>query len=1016
MDSNSDEQSYEEKQLLDVAATWKHNRSLYPGWVVLPPQNRRNLWEKTKDWIPHVEKHHDELKLGDQVWVFEELIWRLQRCLRPISSVLENESSAVFQEAQESDWIEGASRKALRRWIRIGLALIQTHRWRGEYGKLNATVRVLKSHVEPFPDLKAQLQYELALHDLGQGDKAAVTDRVETWDVPESLPFWKIKRAGLLIELGNSREALNEIDEALVRIRRSNGGKNPSYGALSKEGFALLIRDLTRRANQEANSSSVDRWTELANYRADVRTQVEDLMEQVQSGSPGLPDESYVFEDPLTGLYSGRFSFGGDGVHEAIRPGYDLASYFEIGGISLLYHSPQLGGISGTLPELKSLPKWLRGAYPWYTLSLLIRMNKPSDAVDVLGYHLAFGPSERSEGGWNELYRRAQSRAETCLRNLEDLYGRYENPTHKYIKRYEANLGLLSLLVPFLSNEVIEESLKLTIQVYLNEKNGRLRMEMRHLFRNLLKWISRSSLERHLLDLLQFPENNFLTRRCDPFQVSTLHPLRSVSSRSEVEDTDRKHKYDRGSLNGRIEELIRGLDYFLDPLDSDSGRRDTDWYSVERILWRLLRLRQADCLNGEQIDQVVDQVWKDEFTVQRLLSETGLEIDQLLNFPDTSTDGDAYNERIISIVRGVIKGLNHRGKFYGNVDGPNDKQVQAVINTTKPRDPVERRSMNAEDRLWIPWTPEELEPILEWMQGKLESIDGHRLGPITQIDLLDQIPFGTDSDEALKRLSKFVVRTGIPAIQSDESTTEEPSTVFEDRLVELVETMVERGLPARSAVASLYRIGRKDEDTIRDWVNEGLWHQEYTVQIDSAEAVYRFCVSQEGDPEDKAKLLEALIRNVLSLATRGQGALEGVLRWLQRCIRDAPQAVKARPYSDLGTVLLYVKERKHPPDERERIEAQNDKVRDQLSRWIQQRVQSIQLGIWLSRVMVENENGTVIKVDGTDEPIDISELTRKLAEIHPHPQVLRTFNETVEEAGLQDTFETKSAPQRSTST
>ena len=187
-------------------------------------------------------------------------------------------------------------------------------------------------------------------------------------------------------------------------------------------------------------------------------------------------------------------------------------------------------------------------------------------------------------------------------------------------------------------------------------------------------------------------------------------------------------------------------------------------------------------------------------------------------------------------------------------------------------------------------------------------------------------------------------------------------------------------------------------------------HQGFDVQIDAAEAVYRFCVVPDGNTEGKTRLLGILIRNVLSLATGRQGAFEGVVRWLQRCVRDAPNAIGPQQYSDLCTILRVVSDHMNPPTYRERIEARNDMERKQLGRWIQQRVQSARLGVWLTKIKDESGDDVLIGEEGPMESIGIADLTKRIAERYRHPQIVRAFNKTVEEAGLEETFNSLRSP------
>lgn len=1006
-DSNREERSHEVKQILNAADKWRHNRRLYPGWVVLPPQNRRKLWRKTERWIAYVEENLLELKYGERIWVLEELIWRIQRCLRPLEEIFRVETSKVFYEGCESKWLEEADQQDLRRWARIGLALLTSHRWNGEYSEFGKTSTVLSTHLESFPDLQAQFEYEHALQELGQGDTKAVSDRLDAWEIPDSLPFWKIKRAGIRIETGNASDGLQEISDALKRIRQSSTDKLPSFSAASKEGFALLIRDLTRRANNDARPLDVDRWTALANYRADVRAQVEELMEQVQSSSPGFSEGSYVYEDPLTGLTSGRFSFTErEDTDQVTRAGSELAAYFERGGIPVLFHFPQQE-IAGPISELKSLPRWLRGAYPWYTLSLLTRIQRVSDAHRDLGYHLKYGPVR---GNWVALHEKTQSRAQACLDNLEQLRERYESLTHELIARYNLNLGIIELLLPFISDAKREKVLELAVGIYFNEKSGHLRERVRNLFQQTLKWVSRSSLSHHLPDLLRLPEVNYLTRSCDPFEYGTSNALKRARSTSEEQSIDTKGQVAIESLDERVDELLRSLDFVLSPIHSKSKYSDTDWGVAEMILWRLLRLRQAGLLGENQIKRTVQLVWDEESVVHRLVSETDLKIDQLLALVDNPSVEEVDTGQILEIAKRTVMWLGYRGKVFTDEDkpSPNLKQLRAVVNTSKPTDPLEKRGQRVRTQLWISWKPEDLVPFLDWIEQKISSVQSHRLGSISQVDLIEEIPFGNDNKLILKRLPRFITRSCIPAVQSSSSKGEETGESFPSRLAEVVQAMVEKSLPARSALSSLHRIDQIDVETIQASVNEGLGHQERNIQIDAAEAVYRFCVDAKANREEKVRLLDVLIRNVLSLATRGQGALEGVVRWLHRCIRDTEDILTQHHHSALITLLRYVSERVNPPGERERVEAQSKEDWEELTRWLEKRVQSVQLGIWLARAQLQNASEDGVEADSADA--QIVELTNNIALQHPHPEILRVYDEIAEEADLTDLFDREALP------
>jgi hypothetical protein len=384
-----------------------------------------------------------------------------------------------------------------------------------------------------------------------------------------------------------------------------------------------------------------------------------------------------------------------------------------------------------------------------------------------------------------------------------------------------------------------------------------------------------------------------------------------------------------------------------------------------------------------------------------------LKIDQMLSLVDTNMQ-EIDLDRISMATKRVVRCLNYKGNVLENEEKPNIRQLLGVINTSEPQDPKEKREVEIESRTWVSWTPDDIEPILEWVEGTIESVNGHRFGPITQTDQLGKLPFGTDLDEEVRKAPVFVAKACVPSLRRGAVSDRDSHSDFEDRVVDLVHEMIDNGIPARSALSSLYRLDRVDEQVIRESVNEGLMHQEFSVQIDAAEAVYRFCIVPS--VEGKSRLLDVLIRNVMSLATGRRGAFEGVVRWLQRCVRDAPNAVGPQQYSDLCTLLRVVSDHMNPPTDRERVEARNDKERKQLSRWIQQRVQSAKLGVWLTKIRDQSDGDALIKDKRPVESTNCAELTNRIAEMHPHPRIVRAFNGTIEEARLEDTFDSLQPP------
>src|SRR5579872_543647 len=68
----------------DLVGRWRHNRKLYPGWVIAPPDNRDTLWNYTRNWIePILSKAKSVSPSRALVWL-QELTWRCEMCLIPM--------------------------------------------------------------------------------------------------------------------------------------------------------------------------------------------------------------------------------------------------------------------------------------------------------------------------------------------------------------------------------------------------------------------------------------------------------------------------------------------------------------------------------------------------------------------------------------------------------------------------------------------------------------------------------------------------------------------------------------------------------------------------------------------------------------------------------------------------------------------------------------------------------------------------------------------------------------------
>ena len=84
-------------QVRQTLHVWKHNRMLYPGWLVFPSgEEREKLNGRTEDWEPRILRVFPEMEIVERLGAIHELVWRREILLQPISPTLESAAEAVL--------------------------------------------------------------------------------------------------------------------------------------------------------------------------------------------------------------------------------------------------------------------------------------------------------------------------------------------------------------------------------------------------------------------------------------------------------------------------------------------------------------------------------------------------------------------------------------------------------------------------------------------------------------------------------------------------------------------------------------------------------------------------------------------------------------------------------------------------------------------------------------------------------------------------------------------------------
>ena len=245
-------------QLKEVIAQWKETRFSYPGWVIAPKEKRENIWASTNNWFDYVSKNDKLPEALDLEFAFE-VNWRSERCLCPIwnnnAELFEDviakywpfqknppgEASIVCSDEKHKnlDWKE-----IQNMWLHLSLAMLRFYREEGMFLKW-------KLSSQKFNDLnkylskeqKAFLRYERVLYVLFELDIPKAKSELASWPQDFSIPFWEAKRAGLLAELGQTKEAEAIIERSLQEVRKKLNLKPVStdYSLVSEEASIMVL-------------------------------------------------------------------------------------------------------------------------------------------------------------------------------------------------------------------------------------------------------------------------------------------------------------------------------------------------------------------------------------------------------------------------------------------------------------------------------------------------------------------------------------------------------------------------------------------------------------------------------------------------------------------------------------------------------------------------------------------------------------------------------------------------------
>lgn len=283
--------------IAEAVPTWREQRRSYPGWVVLPKDQRDSLWMHTKRGYSLFPPSEDLPPSLDLDFAFE-LVWRLDRCLTPAHTqqlrFIETMIGRYLREPDDPVPIQnpGPSESADHELSRspeeqqemchyLLLSLLRGYREEGDAERWERVCETIRPHLPRLSsEHRARFHYERAVMALYELDLRRLRDELTSWPTESSLPFWQAKKGSLLAYIGDNEESERLLKDALQTIRLQTNLKpvTTDYTLVSQEAYVMVLLNYVIQGLRPSGPSDArhgelqdlrDRWQVLQQYRCD---------------------------------------------------------------------------------------------------------------------------------------------------------------------------------------------------------------------------------------------------------------------------------------------------------------------------------------------------------------------------------------------------------------------------------------------------------------------------------------------------------------------------------------------------------------------------------------------------------------------------------------------------------------------------------------------------------------------------------------------------------------------------
>ena len=841
----------------------------------------------------------EELPPPENLFLLYELNWRLETTLTPlfimnwvekITPVLETfnpypglvaiEDATIRpdrEEYQQLDW-----KSIGESWVELVFALAREAREHQDEKRFWLWMDRLEKVAKQRGEWQARRFYGECLFYLFHFDQEKIRTTLESWPVMYDLPFWEIRRASILAELGDLKEAERIAEGALAEIRSRIQPYSRDYSLLSQEGWAMVLLKAIRDNEWGAERGFVgqyrDRWEKLGTYRCNPWPEIERMKLILEGPLPGPSAETGIQKTFDPGRVTATYSWSSGARISDSRPAFAFLRIFEEGGLPM-----RCGSVKMFSDTVTDSAKWIAPFAPLWSLSSMIRAgNYKEKEVDE---------------EWFGRVRMAMLTAEEASR-LYHLFMNSLTQAIQYLAKNSQQIGLSSTtfserqvrLLPELlsrlcfrfSSTQFAQLFELATDMYkmpLFRQYRFLHSCVDVLFRRLLYAMPQLEILQRIPELLSLPiptEMGFEVSEpqwwCEPFGYIEW-----------LEDTELDPDFERSVWASPIVNLLRVVEH-----GTPEARK--------RAAHRLVKLYEINGLTTEASDAFGKALWSRLDPQKGLPSDTEFLDFAFLRFPETE-DGIAkenFRRYVLSadfprVVRHSISPDGKRSKSV--VIGPQDNRlIREWLDGTVP---LFTRNEEVAQR-FVDWTADEATELLRkaaawWDDEKAELQEGSIAGLPSIVGILRGQFLG---------LVPLMSRIILPRLANVEDETK-------DLARRLLSEMEQSGFCVLFALPMTLFIDPNSDDEIAQKLRVGLNSMKQEEVHGSMIGLFNWLVygNRQSIPVPPADLLNELVNRVVS---RRQPGLDSAIELLSVVVRRLPEFLNGSQMKSVCVALEYL--------------------------------------------------------------------------------------------------------------